>query len=307
MPTILLMAYGSPNSLDEVGDYLAQVRGGRVSTPEEIEHLKQRYQRVGGQTPLLQITKSQADALEKKLVADGAPARVSFGMKHWHPFIEDVVEKISIDNPPILVGLALAPHYSKLSIGGYEDSVRRGLARKYPNVPFVMVKNWHTEPSLITALSTRVSSALSEIRGSERTMVIFTAHSLPLRAVSDDDPYRAQLLETSQLVAKETGVTDWDFAFQSASGPISAWLGPSLKEKISEFSDKGIKRILVCPVGFVSDHLEILYDLDVEARDHANSRGVVMSRTLSLNDDPMFIEALAGVAKPILVRQIAAR
>jgi len=307
LPTILLMAYGSPNSLDEVGDYLAQVRGGRVSTPEEIEHLKQRYQRVGGQTPLLQITKSQADALEKKLVADGAPARVSFGMKHWHPFIEDVVEKISIDNPPILVGLALAPHYSKLSIGGYEDSVRRGLARKYPNVPFVMVKNWHTEPSLITALSTRVSSALSEIRGSERTMVIFTAHSLPLRAVSDDDPYRAQLLETSQLVAKETGVTDWDFAFQSASGPISAWLGPSLKEKISEFSDKGIKRILVCPVGFVSDHLEILYDLDVEARDHANSRGVVMSRTLSLNDDPMFIEALAGVAKPILVRQIAAR
>ena len=307
MPTILLMAYGSPNSLDEVGDYLAQVRGGRVSTPEEIEHLKQRYQRVGGQTPLLQITKSQADALEKKLIADGAPARVSFGMKHWHPFIEDVVEKISIDNPPILVGLALAPHYSKLSIGGYEDSVRRGLARKYPNVPFVMVKNWHTEPSLITALSTRVSSALSEIRGSERTMVIFTAHSLPLRAVSDDDPYRAQLLETSQLVAKETGVTDWDFAFQSASGPISAWLGPSLKEKISEFSDKGIKRILVCPVGFVSDHLEILYDLDVEARDHANSRGVVMSRTLSLNDDPMFIEALAGVAKPILVRQIAAR
>src|SRR5205807_2093113 len=215
------MAYGSPNSLDEVGDYLAQVRGGRVSTPEEIEHLKQRYQRVGGQTPLLQITKSQADALEKKLVADGAPARVSFGMKHWHPFIEDVVEKISIDNPPILVGLALAPHYSKLSIGGYEDSVRRGLARKYPNVPFVMLKNWHTEPSLITALS-----------------------------------------------------------------------------------NKGTKQILVCPIGFVSDHLEILYDLDVEARDYANSHGIELARTLSLNDDPKFIEALAAVATPILVRRI---
>ena len=301
------MAYGSPNSLDEVGDYLAQVRGGRVSTPEEIEHLKQRYQRVGGQTPLLQITKSQADALEKKLVADGAPARVSFGMKHWHPFIEDVVEKISIDNPPILVGLALAPHYSKLSIGGYEDSVRRGFARKHSNVPFVMVKSWHTEPSLITALSTRVGSGLSEMRSFERTMVVFTAHSLPLRALSDDDPYQAQLLETSQLVAKEASVTEWEFAFQSASGPTGTWLGPSLKEKISEFSNKGITRILVCPVGFVSDHLEILYDLDVEARDYANSRGVVLSRTLSLNDDPMFIEALARVAKPILVRQIAAR
>ncbi len=298
------MAYGSPNSLDEVGDYLAQVRGGRVSTPEEIEHLKQRYQRVGGQTPLLQITKSQTNALEKKLIADGTPARVLFGMKHWHPFVEDVVEKISINNPPILVGLALAPHYSKLSIGGYEDSVRRGLARKHSNVPFVMVKNWHIQPSLITALSNRVSHAMSDIGSSERIMVIFTAHGLPLRAVFNDDPYRAQLLETSQLVAKEAGVTDWDFAFQSASGPIGTWLGPSLKEKISEFSNKGIKRILVCPVGFVSDHLEILYDLDVEARDYANSRGIELARTLSLNDDPKFIEALAAVATPILVRQM---
>jgi len=301
------MAYGSPSSLDEVGDYLAQVRGGRGSSPDEIEHLKQRYQRVGGQTPLLQITKSQADVLQKKLIADGAPARVSFGMKHWHPFVEDVVEKISIDNPPILVGLALAPHYSKLSIGGYEDSVRRGLARRHSKVPFVMVKSWHTEPSLITALSTRVSNMLKEIAGSGGTMVVFTAHSLPLRVVSDDDPYQAQLLETSQLVANEAHVTNWDFAFQSASGPTGTWLGPSLKEKITEFSNKGITRILVCPVGFVSDHLEILYDLDVEARDYANSRGVVLSRTLSLNDDPMFIEALARVAKPILVRQIAAR
>ena len=298
------MAYGSPNSLDEVGNYLAQVRGGRVSSPEEIEHLKQRYQRVGGQTPLLQITKSQTNALEKKLIADGTPARVLFRMKHWHPFVEDVVEKISIDNPPILVGLALAPHYSKLSVGGYENSVRRGLARKSSNVPFVMVKNWHIQPSLITALSNRVSHALSDIGNSEGIMVIFTAHSLPLRAVSDDDPYRAQLLETSQLVAKEAGVADWDFAFQSASGPTGTWLGPSLKEKISEFSDKGIKRILACPIGFVSDHLEILYDLDVEARDYANSRGIELARTSSLNDDPKFIEALAAVASPILVRRI---
>ena len=135
-------------------------------------------------------------------------------------------------------------------------------------------------------------------------MVVFTAHSLPLRVVSDDDPYQAQLLETSQLVANEAHVTNWDFAFQSASGPTGTWLGPSLKEKITEFSNKGITRILVCPVGFVSDHLEILYDLDVEARDYANSRGIELARTLSLNDDPMFIEALAAVVTPILVRQM---
>jgi protoporphyrin/coproporphyrin ferrochelatase len=297
------MAYGSPNSLDEVGDYLAQVRGGRGSSPDEIEHLKQRYQQVGGRTPLLQITKSQADALEKKLLADGVPGRVYFGMKHWHPFVEDVVEKISTDNPPILVGVALAPHYSKLSIGGYEDSVKRGLARRNSNLQFVMVKSWNTESSLIKALSTRVSNGLREMTGSGPTIVIFTAHSLPLRAVSTDDPYRAQLLETSQLVAKEANVTDWDFAFQSASGPPGTWLGPSLKERISELSKRGVKQILVTPVGFVSDHLEILYDLDVEAKDYANSLGIELARTLSLNDDPMFIEALAAVVRPILIQQ----
>ena len=125
IPAVLLMAYGSPNSLDEVADYLSEVRGGRGSSLDDVEHLKNRYQRVGGRTPLLQITKAQSEALEKKLVAEGLPARVSYGMKHWHPFIEDVVEKVDLDNPSALIGLALAPHYSKLSIGGYEDSVRR--------------------------------------------------------------------------------------------------------------------------------------------------------------------------------------
>lgn len=294
------MAYGSPNSLDEVGDYLSQVRGGRGSSPDEIEHLKQRYRRVGGRTPLLEITRSQADALEKKLLTDGIPARVSFGMKHWHPFVEDVVEKISADNPPILVGVALAPHYSKLSIGGYEASVRRGLARKNSSVQFLMVKSWHTESSLIKALSARVGDGLREMTGSRPTIVMFTAHSLPVRAVSADDPYCGQLLETSQLVAKEANVTDWEFAFQSASGPPGTWLGPSLKEKISELSKKGIKQILVCPVGFVSDHLEILYDLDVEAKEYADSLGITLARISSLNDDPKFIDALAAVVSPLL-------
>ena len=307
-PAVLLMAYGSPNSLDEVRDYLAQVRGGRAPSPDEVEHLKQRYRRVGGRTPLLRITESQADALEKKLLADGVRARVSFGMKHWHPFVGDVVEKISLDNPPILIGLALAPHYSKLSIGGYEDSVRRGLAKKNSDVQFVMAKSWHTQPSLIKALSARVSNGLLEMNASEATIVLFTAHSLPLKAVSNEDPYQAQLLETSQLVAKEANVTHWDFAFQSASGPPGTWLGPSLKEKISELSNKGIKQILVCPVGFVSDHLEILYDLDVEAKEYASAHGIALTRTLSLNDDPMFIAALAAVVRPLLIDQpIAAR
>lgn len=308
LPVIILMAYGSPNSLDEVGDYLAQVRGGRRSSPEEIDNLKQRYRRLGGRTPLLQITESQAEALEKKLIADGVPARVSFGMKHWHPFVEDVVEKISVDNPSILIGLALAPHYSKLSIGGYEESVRRGLARKDSSTQFVMVKSWHTEPSLIRSLSSRVSNGLREMNSSEDAVVLFTAHSLPVRALSENDSYQAQLLETSRLVAEEANVVNWDFAFQSASGPPGTWLGPSVKEKVSEMSRRGFKQILVCPVGFVSDHLEILYDLDVEAREYASSLGVTLARTESLNDDPEFIEAIANVTRPLLHHQpMAAR
>ena len=309
MPAIILMAYGSPNSLDEVGDYLAQVKGGRGSSPDEIEHLKMRYRRVGGRTPLLKITKSQADALEKKLLADGVPARVSFGMKHWHPFVEDVVEKIDLDNPPALIGLALAPHYSKLSIGGYEDSVRRGLAKKNLNTRFIMVKDWHTQPSLVKALSSRVKDSLQKMRDSGGTIVVFTAHSLPIRALSEHDPYRSQLLETSKLVAEEAKVPEWDFAFQSASGPPGMWLGPSLKEKISELSRSGTKQILVCPVGFVSDHLEILYDLDVEAKAYAESLGLAFARARSLNDDPGLIEALAAVVRPIIVSNpdIAAR
>ena len=301
IPAIILMAYGSPNSLDEVADYLAQVRGGRGSSLDEVEHLKNRYQRVGGRTPLLQITKAQSEALEKKLVAEGLPTRVSYGMKHWHPFIEDVVEKIDLDNPPALVGVALAPHYSKLSIGGYEDSVRRGLAKKDSNRRFIMVKSWHLQPSLIKALSSRVSNKLREMGDSRETALVFTAHSLPIRAVSEDDPYKLQLLQTSKLVAEEAEVSEWHFALQSASGPSGTWLGPSLKEKISELSRNGTKQILVCPVGFVSDHLEILYDLDVEAKEFADSQGILLDRTQSLNDDPGLIEALAATVRLILV------
>ncbi len=297
------MAYGSPNSLDEVGEYLSQVRGGRIATQDEVEHLKERYRRVGGGTPLLQITISQAKGLEESLHSQSVPARVHFGMKHWHPFVEDVAEKIVGENPPLIIGVALAPHYSKLSIGGYEERVRRGLAKAKSDIPFIMVKSWHTESSLIRALSYRVSVEVERMNDPEGTIVLFTAHSLPKKAVSEEDPYEAQLRETSRLVASQANVKNWDFAFQSASGPADAWLGPTVREKIAELAKRGFRQILACPVGFVSDHLEILYDLDVEAKEYALSQGVRLRRTASLNDDPMFIEALTSVVKPMLSLQ----
>ncbi len=300
-PAVLLMAYGSPNSLEEVGEYLAQVRGGRLPTPEEIERLRDRYRQVGGQTPLLKITLAQAKALEEKLQSERLDSRVYVGMKHWHPFIEDVVEKIENDGARSIIGLALAPQYSKLSIGGYADAVRRGLARTGKPVPFTMIESWHDQQSLIAALSRRVLDGLEKFDEPSKAVVLFTAHSLPKKFVSDDDPYWSQLQETSQLVASKSGIKSWDFAFQSAGQPIDSWMGPSIKEKIAELSGKGFRELLICPVGFVSDHLEILYDLDIEAKSYASSLGARLERTASLNDDSEFIDAIASRLRPLLL------
>jgi len=303
-PAVLLMAYGSPNSLDEVGEYLRQVRGGRLPTPEEVERLRDRYSQVGGQTPLLKITLAQAKALEAKLQSGGLDSKVCIGMKHWHPFIEDVVEKIVIDGAPGIIGLALAPHYSRLSIGGYTDAVDRGLARAERPVPFTMVESWHDQQSLITALSRRVHDGLEKFNAPSSAIVLFTAHSLPKKFVQDDDPYWRQLQETSRLVAAKSEIKSWDFAFQSAGRPIDSWMGPSIKEKITELSSKGFRELLVCPIGFVSDHLEILYDLDIEARSYARSLDTRLERTASLNDDPELIDAIASRLLPLLSREI---
>src|SRR6267378_5466030 len=302
-PAVLLMAYGSPNSLDEVGEYLRQVRGGRSPTPEVVERLRERYRQVGGQTPLLKITLAQAKALGEKLQASGLDSNVYVGMKHWHPFIEDVVEKIVSDGVPRIIGLALAPHYSKLSIGGYADAVKRGLARTQRAIPFTIVEGWHDQQSLITALSRRVHNGLEKFNDPSNAVVLFTAHSLPKKFVQDDDPYWRQLQETSQLVATRSGIKSWDFAFQSAGQGVDSWMGPNIREKIAELSGKGFRELLVCPVGFVSDHLEILYDLDIEAKTFAAALGLRLDRTASLNDDPEFIDAIATRLGPLLARE----
>jgi len=302
-PAVLLMAYGSPNSLEEVGEYLRQVRGGRLPTPEEVVRLQDRYRQVGGQTPLLKMTLAQAKALEEKLQSERIDSKVHVGMKHWHPFIEDVVEKIVTDGAASVIGFALAPHYSRLSIGGYADAVRRGLARTERPVAFTMVESWHDQQSLITALSRRVCDGLEKFDEPSRALVLFTAHSLPKKSVADNDPYWSQLQETSQLVASKSGIKSWDFAFQSAGHPIDSWMGPGIKEKITELSGRGFRELLVCPVGFVSDHLEILYDLDVEAKGYAASLGTRLERTASLNDDPEFINAIASRLRPLLSRE----
>ena len=299
------MAYGSPDSLSEVGPYLSQVRGGREASPEQIDRLKERYRQVGGRTPLLRITRAQAEGLENQLREREVDLPVYVGMKHWNPFIEDVVQDIVRDGATSILGIALAPHYSQLSIGGYEAAVVRGLDKANSKIPLKMVKSWHKEEHLINALSRRVRDGLGLMQGNGESVVLFTAHSLPRNAVSPDDAYESQLRETSMLVAKNAGVEKWDFAFQSAGEPRDGWLGPQILEQISKLVKRdGFSKILVCPIGFVSDHLEILYDLDIEVKQFAKTIGAIAERTVSLNDDPEFIDALTAVTVSNLKREL---
>ena len=222
-------------------------------------------------------------------------------MKHWHPFIEDVVPQILREGATSIIGIALAPHYSRLSIGGYEDAVRRGLRSSH--VTLTMVKSWHKEKGLISSFSKRVQKSLKKLSDPGQATVLFTAHSLPKGAVASDDPYQSQLLETSRLVAETVQVQSWAFAFQSAGEPKENWLGPQIKEQLDKLSSEGSREVLACPVGFVSDHLEILYDLDIEARNYARSLGIGFERTDSLNNDPEFIGALSQIVLSYLPTQ----
>jgi protoporphyrin/coproporphyrin ferrochelatase len=278
---VVLMAYGSPARPEDVRPYLEDVRGGRPVSNEAVEELAERYRRIGGRSPLDDVTEAQRSALEQEL---GTPVFV--GMKHWRPRISEAVEAALAAGATRIVGLVLAPHYSRLSIGGYRERLEEALAGR---AELVLVESWHDEPAFVDVLADRV-------RGTD-AWVVFTAHSLPERILSDDDHYREQLLETSRLAAGRAGLERWSFAFQSASSTGEPWLGPDVLEELGRLRAEGVDNVLVAPVGFVSDHLEILWDLDIEAREKAEELGLELTRIESLNDDPAFVRALANVVE----------
>jgi ferrochelatase len=281
MDAVVLMAYGSPSEPEDVRPYLEDVRGGRPVSDQAVEELAERYRRIGGRSPLDDVTEAQRAALQREL---GAPVFV--GMKHWRPRIAEAVEAALAAGATRIVGLVLAPHYSRLSIGGYRERLEKALADR---AGLVLVESWHDEPSFIDALAERV-------RGTD-AWVVFTAHSLPERILDEGDPYRDQLLETARLVAERAGVERWSFAFQSASPTGEPWLGPDVLEELERLRAEGVSKVLGAPVGFVSDHLEILWDLDVEARERAAELGLEWARTESLNDEPAFVHALAELVR----------
>jgi ferrochelatase len=278
---VILMAYGSPATAEDIRPYFEDIRGGRPVSDEAVAELAERYRRIGGRSPLDDVTEAQRAALEREL---GLPVFV--GMKHWRPRIAEAVEAALAESATRIVGIVLAPHYSRLSIGEYRERLEPALSGR---AELVLVESWHDHEPFLDVLADRV-------RGTD-AWVVFTAHSLPERILADGDPYRDQLLETSRLVAERAGLDRWSFAFQSASPTGEPWLGPDILDELDRLHAQGVGEVLVAPVGFVSDHLEILWDLDIEARERAEELGLELERIESLNDDPAFIRALAALVE----------
>jgi ferrochelatase len=280
------MAYGSPERIVDVPAYYADIRGGRPIAPEHLEDLVDRYRRLGIEesNPLNAITEATRVALEREL---GAP--VFTGMKHWTPRIADAAEAALASGADRIVGLVLAPHYSRLSIAGYRAQLEEALAGR---AELAFVESWHDEPGFVALLADRV-------RGTD-AHVVFTAHSLPARILDDGDPYKDQLLETAALVAGAANVDDWSFSFQSESPTGEPWLGPDILDHLDDLYARGVTRVLVCPVGFVSDHLEIRWDIDNEAQDKAVELGLQLERIEMPNDDPHFVATLAEIVRDTL-------
>jgi protoporphyrin/coproporphyrin ferrochelatase len=290
---VLVMAYGTPRSLDEVESYYTDIRRGRPPPPDLLEELTARYRAIGGRSPLLEITSAQARGIEERL-----GVRAYIGQKHAAPFIADAIEKMRGDGVERAVGLVLAPHYSSMSVGDYARRAERAAAELSWAGKLDMVESWHLEPGYLELLDERVHDARAQLpkTAPAGATVIFSAHSLPERIVASGDPYPSQLAETAAAVAKRAGLESWRVAWQSAGRTDDPWLGPDILEVIVELADAGTSGVVLCPCGFVSDHLEVLYDIDIEAARLAAKLDLPLVRTASPNDDPKFLDTLAAVA-----------
>ena len=295
---VLLLAYGSPDTPDQVEPYFRHIRGGRAPSPEAMENLRHRYEMIGGRTPLLAITTETAHALQRQLDAR-APGeyRTYVAMKHWHPFIADVILRLAADGVRRLIAIVLAPHYSRMSVGSYRQYVGDALAKLDTPVDLAFVTSWHLEPEFIALMAGRVREALAEFPDGERgdTCVVFSAHSLPERIRTWDDPYEAQLLASCEAVARAAELGQWRFAWQSAGHTGEPWLGPDIVDYLEDLHAHGVRNVLSVPIGFVCDHLEVLFDIDHEATAKAATLGMTLRRTRMPNATPELIAVLDAI------------
>ncbi len=291
---VVLMTYGAPRDLDSVGAYLARVRGGRQPSPELVAEFRERYRTIGG-SPLVRITEAQAAGLEAVL---GDEFRVVAAMRFSEPSIAGRVAELAVCAPRVVVGVCLSPQWSPRLMGGYETALREAAARALPDVPVVMAHDWHREPLFLDALAERVREALARL-DENHAPVLLTAHSLPKRVFDSEPDYVARLQETGALVAERAALAPdrWRWAYQSAGHTQEEWLRPDLKELFPELAARGHRHVLVVPVQFLADHLEVLYDLDVAAAAEARACGLAYHRIEMPNTQSTFLRALAEVVR----------
>lgn len=293
-PAVLLMAYGTVSSMDDMPAYLLDIREGRPPSPELVFEMQRRYEVIGG-SPLLHLAEAQARALEAELARRGQPAPVFTGMRHWTPRIRDAVATMTAAGVTEAVAIVLAPHFSSLSVGRYRKRLDEALAETGAQIRFRVVESWWDQPRLFEAFEQRIRAAFARWDSAPpaKTRVLFSAHSLPARSTAMGDPYEAQVRAHATALAERLGIADWMSVFQGSGAGPEPWLGPAIEDVIPSLAAGGYRRLLVVPTGFVCDHVEILYDLDIAAKAIAANHGIELARTESMNTFEPFVAALA--------------
>ena len=286
---VLLLGHGAPERVEDVESYLQHVRGGRPPSAHVLQEVSSRYRKIGGSSPLLSWTRRQAEALSALM---GIP--VFFGMRNWHPFIWETMEQVREAGVERMAAVCLAPHFSEMSVGLYMKRTEEARERAGVSAEIVWARSFSTEPLLIEAFAER----LAPVAGDRR--VLFTAHSLPEKVLATGDPYVREVHATAAAVAARLGLRDWDFAYQSQGMTEEAWLGPTVESRLDAYAAGGLRAVVVDPIGFVCDHVEVLFDIDILFKGYAAERGMALSRPESLNGSPLFIKALSEVAKRCL-------
>jgi ferrochelatase len=315
---IFVMAYGTASGVDDIERYYTDIRGGRSPSPEHLQELTDRYAAIGNVFPLLDTTRAQADGIVERLNADGTGSYEAYlGMKHSEPFIAAGVESMHADGIEHAVGIVMAPHWSKLSIESYIERAERAAEEQGGSPSLSFVRSYHDHPAFVSFLAARVEGALAAMTPEHRegVAVIFSAHSLPVRTLADGtqrctrcdcEPscrYRDGLQTTADLVAERAGIEDYLIAWQSAGRTADPWWGPPVEDVIQQLASLGHSAVLVCSAGFVADHLEVLYDLDIEAADVAHQAGVGFARTQMPNADPAYLDVLADIVRDHLAAE----
>lgn len=295
---VLVMAYGTPETLDDVEAYYTHIRGGRPPTPEALADLRARYRSLGGRTPLLDMTRSIVDQLQARLDQETPGGyRVYMGMKHWRPFIGETVRQMAADGISDAIAVVLAPHYSRASIAGYRKYVEEAQAQLAAPIAFTFVESWQAQPLFRRLIASRIAAELAQFPPAARgqVRVLFSAHSLPERILTWHDPYPTELRECAAGVAKLLGIDDWRFCYQSAGMTNEPWLGPDILDMLETLASEGARYVLSVPFGFVAEHLEVLWDIDNEAQTKAAELGVTLRRIRMPNADPEFVDVIQAV------------